>query len=602
MLTKTLTSEPVGEIKARGVGRPNLILNLFLSAVAALFLTEVVGYSRNTLLLHPEWISGKRLFTNPPTMGANEAYFTRNILYRNRLNLHAWHGFNEILLNRVFSLGLLRFKFFLGDNGYLNIVFNKNKDSFCGVRLSRHPKFPSMFFQARTDGKFLLRKPIQNLVLSQGWHACRMTFEGKSLVVECDGLVRGKFPVEPLRQQVIGFRSGNNVAIVDNVEVSDSDRKLVQRENFRNHRTGWLFYFSAAFASLLSLNALIFHLWRNRQTALFSLIAFELCLIFVLFIYGCFDYYFWSVRYPYNARTWGTLRLLRSGATLPEKLRVSFFTRFPFYDRESPRWMSYSPVELIRFLQIPSVAKYEHNMVIRNDSGALRMDDVMDTGPDIQSYLAENPFRHGTTILFLGTSQMWGSGASSPNERIASKVSSLLNSGASGRNIYVINASKRASNSFELLSRCKDHLYLFRPDLVILDLSNNDDARSFDKGLRSLLEWTRSIHSKTLFILEPNSPEVDFGKGTEQTILPIGRIQDRHAIMRKISTQYHVPLLDLHGYLTSDGVYDSGFLWWDLVHLTSYGQELAAEFIAKGIRDHFPSNFEKIPNETNDTR
>ena len=68
-----------------------------------------------------------------------------------------------------------------------------------------------------------MRKPIQNLVLLQGWHACRMTFEEKSLVVECDGLVRGKFPVEPLPQQVIGFRSGNNVAIVDNVEVWDSD-------------------------------------------------------------------------------------------------------------------------------------------------------------------------------------------------------------------------------------------------------------------------------------------------------------------------------------------------------------------------------------------
>ena len=585
MLTKILTSKVVGETK---------ILNLFLSAVAALILTEVVGYSRNIFLLHPEWISSKRLLANAP-MGANEAYFSRNILYRNRLNLHAWHGFNEILLNRVFSLGLLRFKFFLGDNGYLNIVFNKNKDSFCGVRLSRNPKFPSMFFQAGTDGKFLLHKPIQNLVLSQGWHASRMTFEGNSLVVECDGLVRGKFQVEPLRQQVIGFRSGSNVAIVDDVEVSDSDGKLVQRENFRNHRTGWLFYFSA-FASLLSLNALIFHLCRNRRRALFSLISLELSSFFVLFIYGCFDYYFWSGRYPYKGPTWGAVRALNSSATLPEKLRVLFFTRFPFYDPEYTRWMSHytqwmssSPVELIRFLQIPSVAKYEHIMVIRNDSGALRMDDVMDTGPDIQSYLAENRFRDGTRILFLGTSQMWGSGASSPNERIASRVSSLLNTGASGRNIYVINGSKRGSNSFELLSNCKDHLYLFRPDLVIVDLSNNDDARSFDKGLRSLLEWTRSIHSNTLFILEANSPEVD-------------RIRDRHAIMRNISTQYHVPLLDLNGYLTSDGVYDSGFLWWDVVHLTSYGQELAAEFIAKGIRDHFPSNFEKILNEADDMR
>src|SRR6266513_2530837 len=115
MPTKTLTSETVVERKARGVEASNLILNLFLSAVAALILTEVVGYSRNVLLLHPEWISSKRLLANTP-MGANEAYFSRNILYRNSLNLHAWHGFNEILLNRVFSLGLLRFKFFLGDN------------------------------------------------------------------------------------------------------------------------------------------------------------------------------------------------------------------------------------------------------------------------------------------------------------------------------------------------------------------------------------------------------------------------------------------------------------------------------------------------------
>src|SRR5438552_18281835 len=129
-----------------------------------------------------------------------------------------------------------------------------------------------MSFQARTDGRFLLRKPIQNLVLSQGWHACRMTFEGKSLVVECDGLVRGKFPVEPLRQQVIGFRSGNNVAIVGNVEVWDSNGKLVQRENFRNHRTGWLFYFSA-FASLVALNALIFHLFWYRQSTLLLLFS-----------------------------------------------------------------------------------------------------------------------------------------------------------------------------------------------------------------------------------------------------------------------------------------------------------------------------------------
>ena len=83
MLIKTLTSQPVGETKARGVEasvarsaprRSNLILNLFFSAVAALILTEVVGYSRNVLLLHPEWISSKRLLANTP-MGALKLIF-----------------------------------------------------------------------------------------------------------------------------------------------------------------------------------------------------------------------------------------------------------------------------------------------------------------------------------------------------------------------------------------------------------------------------------------------------------------------------------------------------------------------------------------------
>ena len=45
-------------------------------------------------------------------------------------------------------------------------------------------------------------------------------------------------------------------------------------------------------------------------------------------------------------------------------------------------------------------------------------------------------------------------------------------------------------------------------------------------------------------------------------------------------------LFDLNGYLAQPDVYDSGILWWDMIHLTSYGQHLAAELIARDIVDN----------------
>ena len=44
--------------------------------------------------------------------------------------------------------------------------------------------------------------------------------------------------------------------------------------------------------------------------------------------------------------------------------------------------------------------------------------------------------------------------------------------------------------------------------------------------------------------------------------------------------RFGVPVLDLHGHLSAPEVVDSGFLWWDYVHLSSYGHRRAAEWLA----------------------
>lgn len=45
--------------------------------------------------------------------------------------------------------------------------------------------------------------------------------------------------------------------------------------------------------------------------------------------------------------------------------------------------------------------------------------------------------------------------------------------------------------------------------------------------------------------------------------------------MRRLGTELRVPLVDMHAHLRSSR--DTGFLWWDQVHLTSYGQRLFAD-------------------------
>ena len=49
----------------------------------------------------------------------------------------------------------------------------------------------------------------------------------------------------------------------------------------------------------------------------------------------------------------------------------------------------------------------------------------------------------------------------------------------------------------------------------------------------------------------------------------------KHEVMRRVGIAQNVPVIDMHAYLSKK--YDDGYLWWDFVHLTDFGQQLVAE-------------------------
>ncbi|MCP5005868.1 MAG: SGNH/GDSL hydrolase family protein [Planctomycetes bacterium] len=551
-----------------------------LAILMAIISTKIILYSGNALVVHPEWVTGKLLLA-APIMGSISGVKTRNILNRNRLNLKEWNAFNEILLNRIIHLGSMRFDFYLKDNGYLNILFNKNKNSFSGIRLSRDHRFPSIFFHATSDGEFLSKESISDLSLDKAWHEAELVFQSNSLSFLLDGQVIQRFREISLKRQTIGFKSGMNAAMVDNIKVKDVHDNTILCETFRNKQGFWSLL-PVNFGIISVIIGLVFiaskMLKRDRKQTFFLIILFQLLAIVVLVLYYSLDYYYWSQQYHYKrSPKWEQAHIYQGGI---ENKRIKFFRNFLFLHSDHTERSFYNRQSLIRFLEISPCTKYREIdlKIVRNDNGHERITVIGSDRNAILTYLNREPFSSGVSILFLGTSQMWGAGATSESDRIAPRVLDLLSSNYGGKNnFHVINASKRGSNSEDLLRRYKDHLFLFEPDLIVVNLSNNDGyVDAFRKNLESLIQFNRNLKSELLFILEANTIENNYSW-----------LKKKHEAMITVAKENDITWIDLNSHLSNSVFHDSGIMWWDQVHMTSYGQKVAAEFIAREIIDNF---------------
>jgi len=183
-------------------------------------------------------------------------------------------------------------------------------------------------------------------------------------------------------------------------------------------------------------------------------------------------------------------------------------------------------------------------------------------------FLEENKKR----ILFLGSSQTWGAGVAKDEDIYSNQFCRLLNEKCSQK-YGCLNAAVSGWNAELLLHDFNNKWKELKPDIIVIDLSNNDsDLKIFETSLNELVKQTHQMNIKTFFILEANSFEVDY-----QYISP------KHDIMRKIAGHENLEVIDLHQFLLSQ--YDSGFLWWDEVHMTSYAHSLAAKLLIEKIAD-----------------
>jgi lysophospholipase L1-like esterase len=559
---------------ARGLGlRLYLPVLLILALLLSILVAEIAAYSCNTLRHRPDWRSGKRLLASS-IMGSIASFDTRHFFSRNRLNLGEWYGFNEFLPDRLFRPSSVRFRMNVADGAYLYVLFNRTRHGFTGIRLSRHTGFPSRFFRADPGGRFTFIEPIPDLSLEPGWQTARLSFDNGRVGLRIDGRWVGELDEPAEKRQVIAFRSGQRPVAIDDVVAVDDSGDVVIDESFRNGRLFRIFLVPVfvLIAACLGVAGLAGKLLRaDRKRLFFGIVLVLMTCIAASAVYYAFDYRVWSERYHLaQTEQWKLVEFLELNRF--EKLRRFLFR--PFHALASA-WPGSAREESGLEALLGASPKTEFDSVdlkvVRGGEGGPVVDVIDDRAEAIRDYLGRRPFVGGTTILLLGTSQMWGTGAWRVEDRIAVRLHERLSAREPRANLYLVNASQRGGNSRRLLERYREHLHRFEPDLVLVDLSNNDsDPRVFGESLRSMVRQANQNDSEILFVLEPNSVESD-----------TAWLEAKHEIMRKVARQTGTPCIDLHAYLAGPGVYDSGILWWDAVHLTSYGQKLAAEFLAR---------------------
>jgi len=350
------------------------------------------------------------------------------------------------------------------------------------------------------------------------------------------------------------------------------------REHFGN-ANGYYSFLAATFVAVFVIFACTYALGRKfslpREQSLFATAMLAFVLVAILSIYYLFDYFYWSSRYPYTSTpSWWQLDIADHELGY-EKLRAGLFGSAPWLgpDRSVRRTR---PEGLTRFLglDVPVAGSETSLSVSRNVAGQQRIDVIKSDHDAVVAYLEDVSLADVPRILFLGTSQTWGSGANRGSERIAPTVQRLL---AERFDLHaaVINGAKRGSRSGELLARHRDHLSLFKPTMVVVNLSHNDsNLADFERNLQGIVDLNRELGATTIFVQEAITPERNDS-----------RLRKKHAVLDRVAAHSAIRIIDLHGFLRGPDIYDSGIFYWDPIHLTSYGQTRAAAFISEHIAE-----------------
>lgn len=540
----------------------NLSVIFLMLLPGVLLSTWAVLYSQNSLYLNNDWIVQKRLLTMT-VMGADDFLLSRIPLAQNKLNLGSYYGFQEVFTRKELNLHKVDLRFKIENNSYLDLLYNQQGSELQGLRLSRLATSPATSFTANSQGAFIESHPQQLALLDSGWHTAELKNENQKISLILDGKNFILDKTLTLGKGFVGLRSGLYGAQIDHISMTSDDGQKIS-ESFVNTKN-WnslafinlagLFFIGLIF-SILTLRSISF----TNKKVLLPWFLYSLLIIFCFGSWDLFDYFYYSLRVPTDNGITHALIPQNDNATLSaEALRFRLFNQ----------WYALTGEPKISFEGIQAEG-YPHDRIARGPfycgiNGSSQCQATQEKEIFSQSHQQNRLYR----IIFIGTSQTAGAGATTLQETFFAKSYQWLRKKIPADiALEQINISASGVESSVLLQDYQAHYLNLNPDLVVINLATNDAFMSdvFEKNMRAFLDLNKAASIKTLLIQEPNCSE-------RLDPLPIRN----YDVLQALAKEYRVSLIPMNSYFQELNSHNSGHLWWDIVHLTNYGQEAFAQ-------------------------
>ena len=501
-------------------------MTAMLILFSSLFIWITYALINNTLNKNGNWDVTK---TQLAIMGGGDFEFLNShpTLAFNRLNLSAWLGFQEVILKEKFPIYTIDFDFYLSENSYFYFIFNKKIDNFSAIRLSANPSLTNLNLIIKNTGEFESKSSLDISELQANkWHHAQFVFIPNSNAINFSLNHGNNISISANFElsQKVGFRSSYKPIFIDNVVIKNSLYNIVFNDNFSYRDRAFIKYFLSILLSICLLNVLLsitIHQLKKKRNNTIKIIYVLNITFLGLTALITYLLYFW----------------LLNTYPKPNTILNTLIYKIGYQNK----------TEYIDWAE-----KYAEEL--------------------FNKYHSSNRKK----ILFIGSSQTFGAGVNYENETYVRVTEAKINQ---TNDIYqIINCGINGLTSNKSLEFYQKYWIGLNPTIVVIDLSSNDrDFYNTPDILKASLTTFAQLNKKkgitTIFILEPNSYE----SINSNEFIPF------HNAMKSVGLDYNILTLDPHTYLEEKK--NTGIIWWDQTHPTSYGHQLIGEFIYDAIKD-----------------
>lgn len=422
-------------------------LCLFVIMVNIWILGEVIHQSKNVLHHYPHIQSSKLRMEKGLTSAA--AFVSTQIsLAQQKLNLGAWHGFQEVVFTPSFDLKVSSIDLdlqFTPPCGIFYLYLIDQTGTRMGLRLSHHRDFVPIFFTMDKEGQFLEKKELSFFMAWEMAFHLRLVGSGGKMQLFLNGKEWGSWDKRPTGKVQLALASyGNFYLTVDNILVQDENHRPLIDEAFDLKSVRKKSFLQAALF-FLALNLLYVGLvWKKKSR---HKILYNLYLNFLFFLSLAFYCY------------WTNQHLL----LYPQE--VAYYPGYPNRIEDPPTYRQRMKKEVEEL---------------------------------------ERGERSKPLVLLFGGSQLWGAGAESNDKTSFSQLQKTLAKNPRTQCYQFFNAAMNGANSGQIVANYQELFETLGARYVILNLGRNDmDNALFYEQIDAFMKKLKDYNIQVILITEP---------------------------------------------------------------------------------------------------